>query len=244
MWRFDPLLRLTVARMSVIIAAGPWVDKRLRIGSHRNVLRRSQLGCDVLSTANSPVNRVNKNGKHLICAGRLDWFKGLDLAVEALAILPSDHKLTFIGDGPAHHMLKTLAVEKGLEDRVVFRRSIPRKELLSEFTKHDLMLFPSPEVAGLVWIEALSCGTPVVVFDGMTEASFAAEKLPGITIAAVENNREKNIAHYAEAILNALNKQSNRAEIARKVALHYNWDSLAEVFLKTYSKLSSGKNEH
>jgi glycosyltransferase involved in cell wall biosynthesis len=101
------------------------------------------------------------------------------------------------------------------------------------------MLFPSAEAAGLVWVEALGCGLPVVAFDGPTEIAAMAKRLPGITISRTGSNRSYNISAYAESICAASNKAWNRKNIMKLALLKYDWGIIAGEFLDKYRYLMS-----
>ena len=74
-------------------------------------------------------------------------------------------RLVIAGDGKQRDQLKRLAAEK-LGQRVVFTGKIPRKEMCRYYSACDLFVFPGiRESLGLVFLEAQSCGLPVVAFN-------------------------------------------------------------------------------
>lgn len=101
----------------------------------------------------------------LLHVGRLDPRKGVDVAVRALADLPAEAELAVVGRGePAYRaQLDALVAELGLERRVSFD-AVPRSELAARYAAADVVLFPPvwQEPFGLVPLEAMACGTPVV----------------------------------------------------------------------------------
>jgi glycosyltransferase involved in cell wall biosynthesis len=101
----------------------------------------------------------------LLYVGRIDRRKGIDLAVEALAALPTEATLTIAGSGDDAYRteLETLAGSLGLSDRVVFT-SRPRSELRELYADADAIVFPVRwhEPWGLVPLEAMMVGRPVV----------------------------------------------------------------------------------
>ena len=104
-------------------------------------------------------------GWRLLYVGRIDERKGVDAAVEALAALPDEATLTVLGSGDDAYLrdLHALAVRLGVQERVEFGRR-PRDELPAAYTAADVLLFPVrwDEPWGLVPLEAMSSGTPVV----------------------------------------------------------------------------------
>jgi glycosyltransferase involved in cell wall biosynthesis len=97
-----------------------------------------------------------------------------------------------------------------------------------------VFIFPSAEVAGLVWIEALACGLPVVAFDGLTEVAVAARRLPGIFVAANEDMRHRNITNYARAIMNSSLHRAEPGLLRSAVLDNYGWNSVTDTILREY----------
>lgn len=240
-WRFDPLLRLAISRSDIIISAGPWVNRRLHLTDETRLMMRSQLGVVDELTPIQLDKRVPDETLRLVCPGRLDWIKGVDIAIEALALLPEKIQLDVIGNGPAESNLKSLAQHLGVSHRVNFKTTVKREELFRIIAGCDLLLFPSAEVAGLIWVEALSCGTPVVAFDGFTEVANAAKNLPGINLASAGASRKAAVSNYAEMIKKAAEQPIDRFLIAQSVVQHYSWSSLANEVGAVYQRLKEQK---
>jgi glycogen(starch) synthase len=101
----------------------------------------------------------------LVNAGRLDGRKGLETAVRALALLPPEASLELLpsADAPYRAHLERVAAEIGVGDRVRFTL-VTRAELRAHYTAADVCVFPIEwdEPFGLVPLEAMACGTPVV----------------------------------------------------------------------------------
>ena len=111
-------------------------------------------------------------GSLLLFVGRIQPLKGVHLAVEALAQLVgmgTDASLVIVG-GPSGTLgeatlrdVHDLVERRGLRDRVLFRPPQPHELLSSYYRAADLTLVPSrSESFGLVALESLACGTPVV----------------------------------------------------------------------------------
>jgi glycosyltransferase involved in cell wall biosynthesis len=100
----------------------------------------------------------------LLYCGRIDERKGIDLAIGALELLP-DAALTVAGAGDDDHLAELVRRAEGLgvANRVEFIRPA-RTELPALYAAADALLFPVrwPEPWGLVPLEAMAVGTPVV----------------------------------------------------------------------------------
>jgi len=94
--------------------------------------------------------------------------EGLIWVIESCArLLRQGHELLLViaGDGREKERLVRLAKER-MEDRVVFTGRIPRERMAEFYSGGDLFVFPGiNESLGMVYLEAQSCGLPVVAFD-------------------------------------------------------------------------------
>lgn len=101
----------------------------------------------------------------LLYCGRLDPRKGVATAIEALAELPTQARLTIDGTGSPEHTgeLRALSQRLGVAARVCFANSPPDR-LPEVYATADAVLFPVrwQEPWGLVPLEAMSVGRPVV----------------------------------------------------------------------------------
>jgi len=106
----------------------------------------------------------------LISVGRLAPEKNWDTLLQAFAKAYSQHpelRLVLIGDGPARESLQGLAAQLGIAERVTFTGVLPFEEIPRYMKAADIFSFASvTETQGLVTIEAMAAGLPVVAVDG------------------------------------------------------------------------------
>nr|WP_249419798.1 glycosyltransferase [Rhabdothermincola salaria] len=102
--------------------------------------------------------------------GRLESFKGVDVAVRAVAAV-ADAELVVVGDGPERGALVALADRSGVADRVRFRGPVDHDDLGAVYAALDVVVVPSLETPawveqfGRVAVEAMASGVAVVVSD-------------------------------------------------------------------------------
>ena len=118
-----------------------------------------------LFTPSDPPNRDRPWGGRLLYVGRYDPRKGIETAIRALAHLDAGSTLEVQGTGDPveRDRLVALASDLGVGDRVEFG-AVDRAELVARYRAADAVVFPSEweEPFGLVPLEAMACGTPVV----------------------------------------------------------------------------------
>ena len=107
--------------------------------------------------------------------GRLDRLKGQDVLIRAipeiLAVLP-DTRFYFLGSGPFETELRKMVSERGVEEQVVFTGRVPLRQVYETVRRSKVHVSASVyEGFGLVNVEAMSVGTPIVArpVGGITE---------------------------------------------------------------------------
>lgn len=98
-----------------------------------------------------------------LSVGRLTYYKGFDIALQALAQVPG--MLMIIGMGPLESELKQRAAELGVADCVVWKNYATPDELAGAYRAATALWFPSvarSEGFGLVQVEAMASGIPVL----------------------------------------------------------------------------------
>lgn len=120
--------------------------------------------------------------------GRLMWYKGIRIILDALASLRDQpFRMVFLGGGMDEGDIRKYTEELGLTDRCLFPSSVrDRQALRAWYCRADLFLFPSTfDTNGLVVREAAACGLPAVLIRG----SCAAEDVTdGVTGFLIEEN--------------------------------------------------------
>lgn len=111
------------------------------------------------------------NAKVLMTVARLwsgDIYKGVDVTIRALPqiiqVFP-EVKYLVIGRGDDQPRLAQLAKDFGVSDRVIFAGFVPTEALMLHYRLADAYIMPSQEGFGIVYLEAMACGVPVLSGD-------------------------------------------------------------------------------
>ncbi len=102
----------------------------------------------------------------ILFMGQIHRYKGVDFLVRALAHLRVPFRCRVVGDGGQLANCKALAVKLGVADKIDFLGWLPRNQINEEILAASVIAVPSvwPEPFGLVGLEAMTCGKPVVAF--------------------------------------------------------------------------------
>lgn len=132
--------------------------------------------------------------------------KNINLIIEAVRILLDKHykiQLSVGGDGPEEEKLKTLAADLGIADKVTFKGKLFRTEVKKELDEcHCFVLGSQYETFGVVLIESLACGRPVVTTDSGGPRDFIGQD-QGIV---VKEHTPQSLAEGIEFVINNYQK--------------------------------------
>jgi len=177
--------------------------------------------------------RLPGNTPLLVCPGALIAIKGQRLAIRATAQFPGA-QLALAGTGADEADLRKLAADQGIADRVHFLGQVSHDVLPVLMAAADAVVLPS-EREGLanVWIEALACGTPLVIPDIGGAREVVRDASAG-RIAAREPGA------IAVALRELLVKPPTQAEVAENAA-RFSWEANAEQLAGFWSKVAKRK---
>lgn len=170
------------------------------------------------------------SGPLIASVGALIARKGQALVIEALANLP-DAKLVLIGDGEDRQKLLDQAHGLGCGDRLILTGNVPHEEIASWLSAADVMALPSSsEGLANAWVEALACGTPIVI----TEAGGAREVLNDDSAGRIVDRTSDAVLTGIQSVLN--NPPSRQA--CREIAERFTWDRNTETLFRHLSLLA------
>jgi glycosyltransferase involved in cell wall biosynthesis len=211
---FDPLVRGTMRRAILICCNTK--ETMMRIPPRY----RGKTICvhDVAVDSEGIAGAISlAEGAEFLFVGRLLYWKGIHLALRALAQLRIEGleaRLTVIGDGSARAWLENLAHELTIEGAVSWRGWLARGDALAAYANHAAFVFPSlHDSGGTVVMEAMAQGLPVVCLD----LGGPGEILPagcGFKIHARDCSELQVVAELAGAMRELASNQATRREVA------------------------------
>ncbi len=173
----------------------------------------------------------------VLYVGRFAPLKGLHRLLEALTHLKHHKRLRLVivgGDGEQaaeSRRLLDLSDEWGIRDRVRLAGRIEQKNLPRYYSAADLLVVPSHyESFGLVALESLACGTPVVATPVGAMKSILRE---GETGSVVHNVSARSLANAIERFLREGPALSTAA--IRESILQYGWSEVASATIDEYT---------
>jgi D-inositol-3-phosphate glycosyltransferase len=172
----------------------------------------------------------------LLYVGRFEPLKGIEGLLEAISHLKRYRRLRLVlvgGDGseaPESRRLKRKVANLGIEDKVLFAGRVDQRELPPYYSSADALVISSHyESFGLVGLEALACGRPVVSTPVGAMETLINQSQAGYVIS---DTRPRTLATGIESIIT--NPNLPRADEIRKSVLKYSWSDVATAILKEY----------
>jgi len=165
----------------------------------------------------TPVSEEERANEYYLIVSRFVAYKGLEMVIDAFNGL--DEPLLVVGDGPLRERL----LRRVRNPRIEFLGTVTDDELRVLYQNARALIFPALEDFGLVPVEAMACGTPVIglgqggcaesVIDGVTGVLF-----PEPTIAALDNalDRFREIA-FDRAVIRERARVFDTSVFARKM---------------------------
>lgn len=185
----------------------------------------------------APVDRMKikqelgVNGPLFICAGALIPRKNQAQIIEAMAAFP-DATLLLAGIGEEEHNYRDLATKMGVEDQVRFLGSVPHNELPRLVAASDISILVSKsEGLANAWVEALSCGTPVIISGAGGARELVRSEEAG---RIVDQDVDAIIGAIKSILTNPPPQESVRATVS-----HFSWQNNGDQLLKIFQRVAS-----
>ncbi|MGB7373226.1 MAG: glycosyltransferase [Pontixanthobacter sp.] len=166
-----------------------------------------------------------------VSVGALIERKGQDMALGALPSIP-DARLLLIGNGQDERHLRNLAFDLKVDDRVFFLGSVDHDILPVILSAADAMVLPSAnEGLANAWVEALACGTPLVICDAGGARELVTSEDAGLIV-------DRSLEAVTAGLQQILANRPPRAAVAA-MAEQFSWQANAEKLSHYYTRLIS-----
>lgn len=177
---------------------------------------------------------IEKEYDKIVCfAGRLAKNKGIDILLNSAKIYEEENVLTLIaGNGNEYDALYSQTKELGLKN-IVFLGDRSHEDLRKMYSISDVCVIPSREEAfGLVALEALACGTPVVATKQGGLPDFITEDV-GVLV------EKENVEQLAEGIMKVLNSEKEfKSEYIQNYAKNnYSQEIFMDKLIQLYEEI-------
>lgn len=197
------------------------------------------MGCDTskFGEEHHVDNYYQQNGKKVVLfVGRLAEKKGVTYLIEAMKDV--DAKLMIVGEGPLKQQLKEQAKEQG--DKMVFLGSKSHTELPKLYASADLFVGPSvtakdgdKEGLGLVFLEAMASGTPVI---GSNSGGIPEIIEDGVNGFLVEERDSKGLAEMINVVLTSEELRRKFVSSGLKTAADRDYENIAKKYFELITK--------
>jgi glycosyltransferase involved in cell wall biosynthesis len=194
---------------------------------------------ELCASLKAKTRSVSTSGHIVFALGRHVYYKGFDVLIEAMQHI--DAQLILGGDGPLRAELHELAERLGIAHKVSFTGTIREEDLAAYFNACDIFCLPSvaqSEAFGLVQLEAMACGKPVVctqLNNGVNVVNQA-----GVTGLAVP---VRDAVALAEALNTLLHDDALRLKLGQQAKAHaisgYSLSAMSSSHLALYHRLLS-----
>jgi D-inositol-3-phosphate glycosyltransferase len=191
-------------------------------------------------------NYLGFNGDEIILfVGRIVPIKGIDKLLMAMTYLEKREKIKLVVIGGDQHCeeevkrLKALTRRLEIDDSVDFLGLVDQEELPYFYSAADLCVFPSYyESFGLVALESLACGTPVVA---TRVGGIEGVIREGETGYVVKDNAPDRLAEKIALMLSVSKAKEAAIHSIRASVIQYSWAKIAEAMVPEYEALLSSR---
>jgi len=182
-------------------------------------------------------NYIPENAPVLLYVGSFEARRNSLLLIQIIRILKNklpEIRLCLIGDGPLKRDMQNTIEHYNLADNVLILNKIPNERLPFAYSAADLfILLSNYEIFGMVLVESMACGAPVV----STETAGAKDIINDMKNGCIVSiDKPEKVAEKIADILLDKNLLKLMGENARKTILeNYGWEKIAEKYLQCIS---------
>jgi len=186
-----------------------------------------------------PISSVKKSDNVILFVGNLVKDKGVDVLLKAFAKCKSrvkDLRLIIVGEGPLRNSLEKTVKFLGLSESIRFLGRVTHEELVNIYNMASVTVLPSRyESFGLVLVESMACGTPVIATATEGARDIVTHGVDGFLVPI------NDIDSLANAICKLIENPELRKQMGknarRKAEKKFSWGIIKELLKKVYISL-------
>lgn len=221
---------------ALIAVSKALADDMAAMGMERGKIHVHYTGCDQqrFHPQAQPIIALpfGDNTPYSVTVGALIPRKNPHLIIEALQNIPDLHHV-FAGDGEERQKLEMQAAELGLGQRVHFLGSVPHDALPGLLAGAQMLVLPSQsEGLANAWVEALACGTPIII----SEAGGARELISNPMAGRIVEQQPDAIA----AAMRELMDERPDTQQVRATVAHFTWERNAKELHAIFAGVVAG----
>jgi len=196
-------------------------------------------GCTIPEVRTEPRTKTNE----ILFVGRLVERKGIEYLIKAFSKVISKYNsytLRIVGDGPIKNSLLSLTKSLGLKSKVIFAGFVSKHELIESYKKAAAFVLPAivdskgdTEGLGVVLIEAINYGVPVIASNVGGIPDIVKDKITGILVPEKDSNA------LSEAMMNLLENKELRQKLTKNATEHiqkyFSWSTVVNKLDVLYS---------
>jgi glycosyltransferase involved in cell wall biosynthesis len=185
------------------------------------------------------IRAIVSAGPYALYLGRINWKKGLDRLIRALALVPSMRVVLAGNDEEDYRKtLEPIAAANGVSDRVVFAGHVSGADKAALLQHGDFLVLPSySENFGNVVLEAMMAARPVLVTAEVGIADVVRDSGAGIV---VDGDPESLGGAMATLAADAAMRATLGARGRELATTRYTWDAVAERMERLYARIAEG----
>ena len=244
MFLYGRFLRRFLRQANVILPTSPrYIESSEYLSPERSKCTVVPLGIQTARFRETPdiharAQEIKKNvgGRPIILfVGRLRYYKGLLYLIQAMPRI--DAHLIIIGSGPEEHNIRKQAGIFKVKERITMAGPVSDDKIISYYHAADVFCLPShlrSEAYGIVQLEAMACGKPVVATDIDGYASLLTHGEEGLLVPP------KDAESLAGALLTLLDDRASRSQMGAKGRIKsekYSWQNVAHQVMDYYNSL-------
>ncbi|MDP2936903.1 MAG: glycosyltransferase [Dehalococcoidia bacterium] len=242
---YHPFLLKLLSRADAIIAGSPdYIESSPYLTQFRDKCTVIPFGIDLSYFQSRALPEVSAGLRarfkppYILFVGKFRYYKGIHYLLEAMKDV-KDCTLLLVGAGPEEASLRAQARRLGMESRVAFLGQVAESLLPSYYQSSQLFVLPSclrAEAFGLVQVEAMACGLPVVSTQLGTGTSFVNQH--GVTGLVVPPADPAALSAALNLILGDHQLRHKLGQAARRrVAEEFTAERMVQAVLDLYGRL-------